>query len=128
MNVAYLRNGVVVCVAPQEWTPPESLDYDDTQDGTGAAIGHVWTGAAYYNPNAAPAEPLPPIDFMRRFTPSEWIAIDAARETDGMVRYVMGLFSAAQSVRIDHPDTQSALAYFVYVGLLTQARADEIGA
>ncbi len=71
-------------------------------------------------------EPLSPIDFMRRFTPAEWIAIDNARDTDAMVRYVMALFNAASSVRLDHPDTQAAIGYLQHAGLLTPERAAQI--
>lgn len=70
--------------------------------------------------------PMDRIDFMRRFRPAEWIAIDASRADDPMVRYVMALFDAAVTVRLEHPDTQAAIAYFVHVGLLTQQRGEKI--
>lgn len=43
-----------------------------------------------------------------------------------MVRYVMALFDAAVTVRLEHPDTQAAVAYFSHAGLLTPQRAAEI--
>lgn len=124
MNTAYLKDGVVVRIAPEGWDPG-ALDYDETVPATGASVGDTWDGSQFVKPSA-PSGPLLPIDFMRRFTPAEWIGIDAARESDGMVRYVMALFAAAQSVSLDHPDTQAAIAYFVHVGLLTPARGAEI--
>jgi hypothetical protein len=80
----------------------------------------------YQHPVEMAIEPMLRIDFMRRFTPTEWIAIDSARATDPMTRYVMALFDAALTVRIDHADTQAAIGYLQFVKLLTPERAAEI--
>lgn len=121
MNLAYLKSGVVVRIAPEGWDPG-SLDFDTTVPATGASVGDTWDGERFVKAAQLPVEPMLRIDFMRRFTPAEWLAIDAARVTDGMVRYVMALFDAAVTVRLDHPDTQAAIGYFQHVGLLTPER------
>lgn len=77
-------------------------------------------------PIAVAPSPLEPIDFMRRFTPAEWIAIDAARGTDAAVRYFLALFDKAKTVSLEHSDTNQAVNHFVSVGLLTPERAAEV--
>jgi len=55
MNTAYLKNNIVVRVAPEGWVPPQDLDYDVTADGTGASVGATWDGVTYTVP-PIPAE------------------------------------------------------------------------
>lgn len=125
MNLAYVKDGVVIRIAPEGWDPG-ALDYDEAVPATGASVGDTWDGQRFVKSGPLPEEALLRIDFMRRFTPAEWIAIDAARATDSMVRYVMALFDAATTVRLAHPDTQAAIGYFVHVGLLNPERAAQI--
>lgn len=127
--MALVRDHVVqnIIRAPSEEFSVDGYDCRVLTADQPCGIGWIEVGDEYAEPEVELSpEPLAPIDFMRRFTPAEWIAIDSARATDGMVRYVMALFEAALSVRLDHPDTIAALGYFVHVGLLTQERADEI--
>lgn len=50
MNTAYLKNNIVIRVAPADWIPPQELDYDATADGTGASVGATWNGTTYTAP------------------------------------------------------------------------------
>lgn len=54
MNTAYLKNNVVVRVAPEGWRPPPTLDYDSTQTGEGASVGYTWNGSGYDRPPEPP--------------------------------------------------------------------------
>ena len=89
--------------------------------------GKVWDEVAMEFVDAPPVqEGILKIDFMRRFTPEERVAIRTAAQTDQVLVDIEELLRAAQKVRLNHPDTIYGINYLVSVGLLTQARADEI--
>ena len=67
---------------------------------------------------------LTPLDFLRRFTPQERIAIRAA--ADPVIEDGLHLLSLAQDVDTDHDDTQRFLGYLVAQGHLTQAASDRV--
>ena len=69
---------------------------------------------------------LPKITFIQRFTAAEFAAIRAS--TDPEVQFFMYQLDNATTVEPQGADVQGALAYLVQIGLLTQARADVIGA
>lgn len=72
--------------------------------------------------------PIPPIDWMRRFTMAERIAIRTAAKSDPIVEDVLELLASVKTgVLITDADTQMALGYFAQQGLITPARAAEIG-
>lgn len=75
-----------------------------------------------------PAESLPvalaPLAFLRRFTAPERAAIRAS--ANPYVVDFMDLLNKATEVLQSDPDVQGGMAYLVSLGLLTQARADEI--
>lgn len=64
--------------------------------------------------------------FLLRFTPQERAAYRAAAQTDEMVADFLNLATAAQEIINDDPMTIAGMNYLVSVGLLTQARRDEI--
>lgn len=64
--------------------------------------------------------------FVRRFSGSEFDAITASEDPN--VADIFTELDAVRMVRLGAPTTVRALAYLVGVGLLTQARADVIGA
>lgn len=65
-------------------------------------------------------------EFLLRFTAGERAAFRVAAETDQQVADFIQLSSAAQEILNTDPVTISAMEYLVSVGLLSQARADEI--
>lgn len=83
-----------------------------------------------WNPETHEFDPLPPVralsrlEFLRRFTAAERIAIRAS--TDPVVEDMMALQDAAEYIDIDDADTQAGLQYLASVGLLTPGRAAEI--
>lgn len=51
MSLAYLKNNVVRYIAPDNYAPPPSWDYDlPARNGIGANVGDTWNGAAYVRP------------------------------------------------------------------------------
>ena len=72
----------------------------------------------------AVVRPLSRLEFLRRFTAPERVAI--RQSTDPYVQDFYHLLDAAAEVRVDDPDTVAGLAYLAQIGLLTQARADAI--
>lgn len=67
---------------------------------------------------------LNPLAFLRRFTAPERVAIRAS--ANPYVVDFMDLLNKATEVLQSDPDVQGGMAYLVSLGLLSQARADEI--
>jgi hypothetical protein len=73
--------------------------------------------------------PIPKIDWTRRFTMAERIAIRQAAKTDPVIEDILELLAAVSTgVLLSDADTQMALGYFAQQGLITSERAAEIGA
>lgn len=75
-----------------------------------------------------PAEPLrwPLIDFRKRFTADEKVALYQATETDIMIKIFMDDLAATPVVAQDDPELNQGIAYVVAQGILTLERAREI--
>jgi hypothetical protein len=72
--------------------------------------------------------PIAPVDWMRRFTMQERIAIRSAAKTDPVVEDILELLAAVKTgVVLTDTDTQMAIGYFAQQGLITMTRAMEIG-
>ena len=71
-----------------------------------------------------PVLPLTRLEFLRRFTSAERIAIRAS--TDPVVVDFLSLLDAAQEVRTDDADTVAGIGYLATTGLLAAERAAEI--
>jgi hypothetical protein len=69
---------------------------------------------------------ITPYEFLMRFTAAERIGIYAARASNAVVDDFLRLLDSAYLVRLYN--ARPGLAYLVSVNLLTQARADVIGA
>ena len=67
-----------------------------------------------------------PLEFMRRFTQAERIAIWDASKTSTAIYDFLQLLMAAPSVHSNDPDVIAALTMFEQAGLLTVGRAQEI--
>jgi hypothetical protein len=66
------------------------------------------------------------LDFLGRFTDAEMNSIEIGRENDEIVRSFYRAAMAAQEIVSDDPRTVAGMNYLVSVGILTQARRDEI--
>jgi len=69
-------------------------------------------------------KPLSQLQFLRRFTSEERIAIKAS--TDPIILDFLSLVGLAQDIRLDDPDTINGIRYLEHLNLLTKQRADEI--
>ena len=73
--------------------------------------------------------PIPRIDWTRRFTLAERVAIRQAAKADPVIEDILELLaSVTTGVLVSDVDTQMALGYFAQQGLITPERAAEIGA
>ncbi len=104
--------------------------------GSEAPIEWVGMGFATHDHTAEPdpVEPAlptqayewPRLDFLRRFTMAERIAIRAARVTDPILNDFFSLLESADNVRSANADTQAGMGYLVQQGHITATRRDEI--
>lgn len=90
-----------------------------------AVLGKRWVGGVWED---VPAEETPvalsQLAFLRRFTAPERVAIRAS--ANPYVVDFMDLLNKATEVLQSDPEVQGGMAYLVSLGLLSQARADEI--
>ena len=67
---------------------------------------------------------LTKLEFMSRFTTTERISIQ--NSTDPIIQDALRLLNLAEFIDVTDQRTIDAVNYFVYVGLLSQSRIDEI--
>ena len=79
-----------------------------------------------FEPRPPDAASLTPIDFMRRFTMAEEIAIRTAAKTDVGIEVFLSRLSVVASVGLAHPETTGGIDYLIAKGLLTTERGAEI--
>ena len=79
--------------------------------------GQRWNGLGFEPMPPDPIRVLSPLEFVRRFTIAEEIAIDALAETDRTVKVWQHRLSLATSVNLDHADVAAGLAYVKSVGI-----------
>lgn len=127
MRVILIVDGVVGnvieadSVARAQAAHPQALAV--AGNGVVAAIGDRYDAGAFTPPAPEPEAPPPlsRLDFLRRFTAAQRIAIRAAAATDPIIADAMALLDAADTVRLDNPDTVGLTGYLVAVGLITAA-------
>jgi len=93
----------------------------------GNPSGLIWdidTQSFVYPP--IPNTILPKVQFIQRFTAQEFAGIRAS--TDDQVQFFVYQLDNSTLIEPQAPQVQEPLAYLVQVGLLTQERADVIGA
>ena len=95
--------------------------------GGGFASWRVVNGGLISDPDPIV---VPPViwtarQFMGLFTDAELVAVAEAKRTNAALE-IWWAKATAGEVHKDHPDTVAGLAYVVSLGLLTQARADEV--
>lgn len=69
---------------------------------------------------------LTKLEFLRKFTAPERIAIRQVAVTDPIVFDAMELLDLAEFVSLDDPDTQNLIGYLSILGVLQQNRVMEI--
>lgn len=68
--------------------------------------------------------PLTPVEIMRRLTPTEWAAFQAA--TDTTIVYFRAIFDKTSVVYRNDPLTQAGFAALVSAGILNSERVSEV--
>jgi len=128
MHYAIIENGVVVNVAladspiDQHWIATEV-----------AGIGWAWDGQNFFAPSVPAAAPtardLTPVQYLKRFTQAERIAIRAAAASNPVVNDYLQLMNAVTDVvHLDDPDTVAGLNAMEAAGLIGTGRAAAIRA
>jgi len=128
MHYAIIENGVVVNVAladspiDQHWIATEV-----------AGIGWTWDGQNFFAPSVPAAAPtvrdLTPVQYLKRFTQAERIAIRAAAASNPVVNDYLQLMNAVTDVvHLDDPDTVAGLNAMEAAGLIGTGRAAAIRA
>jgi hypothetical protein len=132
MDVFIIKNGVVDnCIAADsveraEQFYPDHICIERTDALREYGPGDLYDGTNFSHPPPVvrPPEPITRLEFLRRFTPEQRIAIRASQ--DPVIIDGNELLALAEEVRLDDPDTVRLVNYMVQQGLITQADADRI--
>lgn len=138
-------NGIVLNIVQRDdsslWQTPEGQTAILLTDENLVEIGWVYNGGDIFS--RIPSETkVEKIDFMRRFTIEETIAMNALRKvvtslsvpdySDATKQQYVALeiilqrFDLAMQIELAHPETIQAINALVLSGVITQARAEEI--
>ena len=70
--------------------------------------------------------PMSKLDFLKRLTFAERVAIETAAETDAEVRVVKQSLLAADEIKVDDPEMVAGINLYVSKGLILESRVAEI--
>ena len=98
----------------QEVNGFDLVDYDHTE----------WTPEA--QPPATANQTLTKLEYLRRFTVEERVAIRAAAEQNAVLADYLQLMELAQDINTGDPDTIAAVTMLEQAGLIAAGRAQEI--
>ena len=96
---------------------------------------HIWDGHKWFTrpeyPHPATYEAprqttLALLEFRNRLTLQEKVVIENARDTDPMLRVILGDMEAAQEIDLESPQLIEGLQYIESQGLIAAGRTDEI--
>jgi len=132
MDVLLVKDGVVDnCIAADSVARaqqfyPDYICIERTDDLRQYGPGDLYDGTNFSHPPPVvlPPQPITRLEFLRRFTPEQRIAIRASQ--DPVIIDGNELLALAEEVRLDDPDTVRLVNYMVQQGLITQADADQI--
>ena len=137
MKFARVRNDVVVDLFDRlDGQVHPDLHGEFVQVPNTTEIGFVKKGKKYEAPppveeveiqNAPPPAPsLSRLDFLRRFTRMERIALRGAMASDPVIADFMHMLELTESVSLDNSDVLEGLSYLEAEGMLDVGRKDEI--
>lgn len=116
-------------------TSGEFIEYDADLPqpehlGAGWRLESIGEASNSLAPDAAPAPPAPAVwtklEYLRRFTQDERVAIRSAAKVSPALEDYMELLALATDVRSDDPDIMGALTMLEAAGLIGTGRAQEI--
>ena len=76
--------------------------------------------------STAPTPPMSKLDFLKRLTFAERVAIETAASTDAEVRVVKQSLLAADEIKVDDAEMVSGIGLYVNKGLIASSRVAEI--
>lgn len=136
MIYVLIKNGVVAdrIVADASFIPLIAEHWDRIVESNTAQIGWLDDGINLTAPSPAPSAPpsvrdLTPVQYLKRFTQAERIAIRAAAASNPAVNdYVQLMNAVTDVVHLDDPDTVAGLNALEAAGLIGTGRAAAIRA
>lgn len=128
MRSAHIENGTVIGVRDGDWSGEPGYVLLNAGEIAARHMGYdeSRTPRFYPKPIMRPAPSWTAFEFLLRFTEAERASFRDEAATNPKVADFMLLCSAASQVEADHPMTVAGMDYLVSIGLLTQARANEI--
>jgi hypothetical protein len=125
LDAATREQGTLVPALPPEPGPP--------------ARGHLWalkvrpaTAEAWWEAERDPAfvPTVTPTEFVMRFEPEQWIAVEERRGADPVLRYFVGLLDRATAdgtqINLLNAGVKKGVGYLVQIGMIGQADAERI--
>jgi Tfp pilus assembly protein PilN len=90
--------------------------------------GDSYAGGVFSRPAAPtpPRQPITKIEYLRRFTQAERVAIRVAAESNHIVNDYVELLNATATLHLDDPDVIAGVNQLEQAGLLVAGRAAEI--
>jgi hypothetical protein len=131
MDVFLIKDGKVencICADSVERAQqffPDHICIERTEEYRGFGPGDLYDGTNFSKaPYVHVIQPVTRLEFLRRFTPEQRIAIRAS--TDPVIIDGRELLDLAQEVRADDPDTIRYVRYLEQTGFITTQDADRI--
>ena len=127
MKYALINNNIVVNAIEAEENYIATLtEYDQVIRTDTGTIGDSYINGEFIRPTSTPAPVeailnLTKLEFLRRFTAEERIAIRAS--TNPIIVDFMELLNLAENVRLDDADTIAGVNYLESIALLAVGRA-----
>lgn len=127
MRYAVVSNGTVANIAlastplASNWIRSDTANIGDHYDATTGVFA-----APVAPPAPEPSNELTKIEYLKRFTQDERIAIRAAGKVNSVVEDYIELMNAAVIVHKDDPNTIAGLNALTQAGILAPGRAAEI--
>lgn len=134
MRIAIIDNGTVINIIEAEsLDAAQSLGYPNVADDSAgtAVLGGTYADGVFTAPIAPAAPPAPPappmtvmskLEFLRRFTQPERIAIRAHVGDDPVIADVNQLMELADAIDVADPDTVNYVGYLASKGYIAQTR------
>lgn len=122
-KLARISNGIVENVIVGE--PSEFSDLVDVTDKK-AGPGHIDNGDGTFSPPEPPTPSWGSLEFLRRFTRDERIAVRTAAKNDPVVEDMLSLIDKSDSIKANDPDVVQGMQYLVDQGHITASRRNAI--
>ena len=124
------EDGTVISIltgTATDWPDLRALNRVQPAPNSHVLPGWRWNGAMFMPPlPSAGPRTVTSLEFRRRFTPAERVAITTAAASNATLAIWMDDLSSAGEVNLDSPDVAAGLSALVGANLLTAGRAAEL--